>query len=201
MNIKLLKCLAVVISFTISKNIWLSDSYANSYGKHDHHSSKKHDHDKDSKKTDSTNQELNVNKIDDNEDVKKFNKNLKNYNHELVFISNDSKKLHKFKIAIADDFKKRERGLMEIKKLPEDHAMLFTFEESQIVNFWMKDTLIPLDIIFVDKSNKILSIAKNNKPLDEKIISSEFEVNKTLEVNAGIVDKYNIKVGDKISFK
>lgn len=195
------KYVILIISFTITKNVWLSNVYASEHKKHDHHQSTKDDNKRDSKKIDSTNQELNATKKNNEDDIRDFGKNLKNYNHKLVLISNDNKNLLNLKIAIADDFKKREQGLMNIKKLPEDHAMLFIFENPEIVRFWMKNTLIPLDIIFVDQSNKIVNIAKNNKPLSENLISSEYEIDKTIEVNAGIVDKYQIKIGDKISFK
>lgn len=201
MKIKFFKYVILITSFTITKNVWLSNVYASEHKKHDHHHSTKDDNKHDSKKTDSTNQELNATKKNNEDDVADFGKNIKNYKHKLVLISNDNKNLLNFKIAIADNYKKREQGLMNIKKLPEDHAMLFIFDNPQIAGFWMKNTLIPLDIIFVDQSNKIVNIAKNNKPLSENLISSKYEIDKTIEVNAGIVDKYQIKIGDKISFK
>lgn len=201
MKINFFKYVILIISFTITKNVWLSNAYANENKKHDHHQSIKDDNNHYSKKVDSTNQELNATKKNNEDDIRDFAKNLKNYNHKLVLISNEDKNLLNLKIAIADDYKKREQGLMNVTKLPKDHAMMFIFENPQIASFWMKNTLIPLDIIFVDQSNKIVNIAKNNKPLNENLISSEYEIDKTIEVNAGIVDKYQIKIGDKISFK
>lgn len=202
MKIKFLKCLITILTCTISLNIGFSYSYADDLKKnykHDSsHSSSPKNQQNNSKQSDYTNQELNSTL---NSHETEFNQNKKNFNHKLIIIEDKNKNLIDLNIAIADNAEKRTKGLMEVKNLSEDNAMLFIFDTPQVANFWMKNTAIPLDIIFVDKSNKIVHIHKNAKPFDETLISSQKEVDKAIEVNAGLVNKYNIKVGNKIKFK
>lgn len=202
MKIKFLKCLVIILMCTITINIGFSYSYADDLKKnykHDTSHSSLHKNQQDnSKQSDSTNQELNSTL---NSHSAEFNQNKKNFNHKLVIIEDKDKSLIDLKIAIADNAEKRTKGLMEVKNLPKDNAMLFLFESPQVANFWMKNTAIPLDIIFIDDSNKIVHIHKNAKPFDETFISSQKEIDKALEVNAGLVDKHNIKVGNRIRFK
>lgn len=195
MKIKFLKCLIIILTCTITINIGFSDSYADDLKKnykHDaNHSSSHNHHQNNYKQSDSTNQELSLT----------LNSHGTEFNDKLVIIEDNDKNLIDLKIAIADNAEKRARGLMEVKNLPKDYAMLFIFDSPQVANFWMKNTAIPLDIIFVDNSNKIVHIHKNARPFDESFISSQKEVDKAIEVNAGLVDKYNIRVGNKIKFK
>ena len=103
------------------------------------------------------------------------------------------------KVEKATTEKQRRVGLMNRKKLAKNSGMLFLFEKPQIAYMWMKNTYIPLDMIFVNYG-KIVSIHQNAHPKDETIISSKAFVTSVLEVNAGTIQKYNIQVGDKISF-
>ncbi len=132
-------------------------------------------------------------------DLRKFNRDLENYNVKLAIIDRNNQTVASFKVAIANDNKKRNHGLMNLKNLPATHGMLFLFEREQVVNMWMKNTLIPLDMIFIDKNNQIAHIENNAKPFSKKIISSRIRVNKVLEINAGLVKKFKIKIGDKIN--
>ncbi len=109
----------------------------------------------------------------------------------------------KLKIEIAGDNQKRTRGLMFREKLDENEGMLFVFEDSEIRNFWMKDTKIPLDIIFISEDFKIINLAEaelcNKDPC--KIYSSTKEAKYVLEINNGLSKKNNIKEGDKITLR
>jgi hypothetical protein len=78
--------------------------------------------------------------------------------------------------------------------------MLFIFPNEQIRSFYMKNTLISLDIIYLNKSQKVVSIQKNAKPMDEKSLPSNFPAKYVLEVNGGLSDELNIIEGDSISF-
>ena len=118
----------------------------------------------------------------------------------LQVISQDKRVVNNFKVYVASDIVTRQNGLMNIKNLPQDHGMLFIFKKSQLVNMWMKDTLIPLDMIFIDKNNLIVNIAENAKPNSLEIISSIYKVDKILELNAGIIDKFNIKINDYVKY-
>ncbi len=89
---------------------------------------------------------------------------------------------------------------MNLKKLDEKKGMIFIFQKPLKVDFWMKNTLISLDMIFIDAEDKILEIQPNTIPQSSDFISSKQKILKVLEINAGLVKKYNIKIGDKIIF-
>lgn len=120
-----------------------------------------------------------------------------NYTHHLK-IQNQKKQEHHFIVSIADTPNKRAQGLMFVDDLPQNYGMLFEFDSEQVVNMWMKNTKIPLDMIFIDKNNKIAHIKQNAAPESLKIISSEKLVKKVLEINGGKVEELGINVGDKI---
>lgn len=103
-----------------------------------------------------------------------------------------------FDITIADTAEKRATGLMYVKNMPKNQGMLFIFDQNRVVSMWMKNTYIPLDMLFIDEVGKITSIAHRTKPLSEKTISSHIKIRYVLEINAGLAYAYNIKVGDRI---
>lgn len=92
-------------------------------------------------------------------------------------------------------------GLMYRASLEENQGMLFIFSESAMHSFFMKNTTIPLDIIFIDENFKIASFQKNTIPLNETGLSSQVPIQYVLEVNAGLSDKLNFAITDSISFK
>jgi hypothetical protein len=100
---------------------------------------------------------------------------------------------------IADTAEERAQGLMFRESLPPDRGMLFIFEQPQQVSFWMKDTFISLDIIFIDEDFQIVNIARETEPLQtNQLYPSDGEVLYVLEVNAGFSDEYNYSVGDEL---
>ncbi len=134
-------------------------------------------------------------------EVEPFNSNLKNYNVKLQILNKDKKQIAEFATAIADDNDKRKVGLMNLSSLPKNNAMLFIFEESQVIAMWMKNTVIPLDMLFIDKNNAITKIVTNTTPFSLVMISSKNPVNRVLEINAGLSDKLGIKVGKVVKIK
>ncbi len=103
-------------------------------------------------------------------------------------------------VEVADRPDTRQIGLMFRKKLPEDEGMLFIFEESQMLDFWMKNTYLPLDIAFISSSGIIINI-ESMKPLDEgPRYRSQSPARYALEVNQGWFARRGIKPGDKINF-
>jgi uncharacterized membrane protein (UPF0127 family) len=76
--------------------------------------------------------------------------------------------------------------------------MYFIFDSPRIISMWMKNTKFGLDMIFIDKNDKIVNIVKNTKPFSKEIISSQFLSDKVLEINANLCKKYNIKIGDYV---
>ncbi len=88
---------------------------------------------------------------------------------------------------------------MNLERLDEQKGMLFLFEKPDIIYMWMKNTLIPLDMIFIN-GDEIVAIKENAQPLSLDVISSQFSIDKVLEINAGLVKKYGIKTTQKIRF-
>lgn len=90
-------------------------------------------------------------------------------------------------------------GLMNRQSLGNREGMLFVFPEPRQANFWMKDTLISLDIIFIDENQRVVNIARNTTPLDEKMIySSQTNVLYVLEVNAGVAAELGLMEGSQL---
>jgi len=104
-------------------------------------------------------------------------------------------------IKIADNDSARMKGLMFVKNLPENEGMLFIMEDEAQVNMWMKNTYIPLDMIFINSNKEIVSMAENTKPLSTEIISSKNKVKYVLEINGGLAKKSGLKIGDKINYQ
>lgn len=105
---------------------------------------------------------------------------------------------HPFFVEVMRTEAERERGLMFRRSLPEDHGMLFDFETARLVQMWMRNTYIPLDMIFISRSGNVVGLAENAEPLSERIISSGAPAAGVIEVNAGIVAKIGVKIGDRI---
>ncbi len=106
----------------------------------------------------------------------------------------------KLDIEIADDEYSTQTGLMYRNSMAENQAMLFVFDDSKQRSFYMKNTEIPLDIIYINPEKEIVSIQKNAKPFDETSLPSETFSQYVLEVNAGLSDKWKLEKGDKVQF-
>jgi uncharacterized membrane protein (UPF0127 family) len=107
-------------------------------------------------------------------------------------------KSHRFRVWIADTVKSRTRGLMHVPDLPADRGMLFLFERAQFVVFWMKDTCVSLDILFVTPGGRIANIARNTEPFSLAPIVSSASVVGVLEIPAGTAQRLGIVPGDRI---
>lgn len=120
---------------------------------------------------------------------------------ELSFFrQGTAEKIAQIDIEIADTPAERTQGLMYRRYLPPDAGMLFIFESSGPLSFWMKNTYIPLDIIFISETKAIVSIAKNTTPLSEGLIPSGKAAMYAVEVNAGFCDRHAITQGDTVDF-
>lgn len=91
------------------------------------------------------------------------------------------------------------RGLMGRETMHEQHGMLFVFPQNRIRNFWMKNTPLFLDIIFIDDQGAIAHIHHRARPFDETLISSQIPVRAVLEINGGLAQKWGLAVGDRIT--
>jgi uncharacterized protein len=106
--------------------------------------------------------------------------------------------VHAFAVELAIDEAERARGLMFRKELPEGRGMLFDFERDQPVAFWMHNTYISLDMIFIRGDGSILRIAENTEPLSDRLVPSGGPVRAVLEVIAGTAHKLGIAPGDHV---
>jgi uncharacterized protein len=106
--------------------------------------------------------------------------------------------VHAFAVELATNDAERERGLMFRKELPEGRGMLFDFEHEQPVSFWMRNTYIPLDMIFISGDGRIIRIAENTQPLSDRLIPSGGPVRAVLEVIGGTARKLGIAPGDRV---
>jgi hypothetical protein len=105
---------------------------------------------------------------------------------------------HDFKVWIADNDQSRARGLMFVRELPAGYGMLFLFEEPQFASFWMKNTYLSLDIIFIAPDGVVVNIAHNTPPLSFSTIESIALVKGVLELVAGTADRIGLVTGDRI---
>ena len=105
----------------------------------------------------------------------------------------------KLNVFLASTKKEKEIGLMNVKNLPFNQGMLFYFDNLDYRSFWMKNTYIPLDLIFI-LNDKIIDIKVNNIPLSLDSIKSSKKCNLVLEVNKDYTKYYNIKIGDVVRY-
>lgn len=102
----------------------------------------------------------------------------------------------RFDVALADDPQERARGLMFVEEMGAMEGMIFAYERPQSVSFWMRNTLIPLDMLFIDSSGTVTHIHENALPLDETPIFGGRNVQFVLEINGGMVGRLGLSVGD-----
>jgi uncharacterized membrane protein (UPF0127 family) len=107
--------------------------------------------------------------------------------------------VHTFAVEIAENDADRAKGLMYRKELPEGRGMLFDFHREQEVSFWMQNTYIPLDMVFIRADGRILRIAENTEPLSTRLIPSGGPVRAVLEVVGGTTRKLGIAPGDRVA--
>lgn len=101
-----------------------------------------------------------------------------------------------FTVAVADDPAERAQGLMFVEQMPTMAGMLFIYESPQRASFWMKNTLIPLDMIFADTTGRIVTVHQNAVPLDETPIPGGEDIRFVLEINGGMAARLGLAPGD-----
>ncbi len=118
------------------------------------------------------------------------------FEKDTLTIFSATGKAHKFDIEIASSNEERSQGLMYRKNMATNAGMLFVYEKPNNIMMWMKNTYIPLDMLFLNSEGKIVYIKENTTPHSTKTISSDQDVIGVLELNAGTAFKLGIKVGD-----
>ena len=107
---------------------------------------------------------------------------------------------HSFNIEIATTNGERALGLMYRRELPDDAGMLFLYDPPQPISMWMRNTILPLDMIFIGLDGKVHRIESHTEPFSTEVISSDGTVQGVLEVNAGMAAKIGLKTGDEVVF-
>jgi uncharacterized membrane protein (UPF0127 family) len=107
--------------------------------------------------------------------------------------------VHRFEVAVAASPREQELGLMFRRSLAPDEGMIFPFDPPQEVAFWMKNTLIPLDMVFVGPGGKIVRVA-TAKPLDETPVPSTAPIVAVLEIAGGRAAELGIAAGDQVDW-
>lgn len=120
---------------------------------------------------------------------------------ELIFYDTIGNVLNKVDIEVAKSSYEQQTGLMYRKKMKENQGMLFVYNNERVrPNFYMKNTYIPLDLIYIDANKKIVDFNENAKPHDRSLLPSSVKSQYVLEVNGGMVKKWDLHIGDSISF-
>jgi len=120
---------------------------------------------------------------------------------ELV-LKNNGTEIKKLDIEVTDDESESQQGLMNRSIMPENNGMLFPFEDSKIQTFWMHNTRMSLDLIYINKDSLVVDISKNAPRMSDKTIPSDTPSQYVLEVNAGMADKWGVKENEtKVSWK
>lgn len=125
-------------------------------------------------------------------------RNLSRYSSSSLQIATTSGRVHRFKVYLALSPEQMRAGLMHVRSLPDNEGMLFVHPRPRELSMWMKNTLLPLDMLFVRANGEIASIVENTTPHSLDSIRSNEPVLAVLELNAGTVERLGIHPGDKL---
>ena len=118
----------------------------------------------------------------------------------VTFLDDSGNKISTVRVALADDQDERNQGLMDVNEMPNDAGMLFIFPEEQPLSFYMANTPLPLDIMFVNSDSVIVRIHHNTTPFDSKQLPSDAPAKYVVETNGGYAVSNDIREGHKIRF-
>ena len=133
-------------------------------------------------------------------DVKPVEVNFKKEGELKLYKSQSDSLIVKLDIEIADTDYDIETGLMYRTSMQDDRGMLFVFPTMRQRYFYMRNTKFPIDLIFLDNNNFIVSFQENAKPFDESSLPSEVPAQFVLEVNAGLAEKWLLEIGDRMDY-
>lgn len=120
---------------------------------------------------------------------------------EVTFLNKDTKQqLAKIEVEVASTPPERSQGLMYRSEMKENNGMLFIFDNMEMQSFWMKNTILPLDILFISDKGVINTIHRNTVPYSEASLPSKDKSQFVVEVNAGFCQRHNINEGDLVEY-
>lgn len=122
------------------------------------------------------------------------------YTATVTFLSADGDTVSTLRAAVADDAATRSSGLMDVYDMPSDRGMLFIFDNEEPRSFWMANTPLALDIIFINSNMEIIRIHQNTRPYSNRNVESELPAQYVVETNAGYTLRHDIIEGMKITF-
>lgn len=137
---------------------------------------------------------------ENNQPQKSFEPKFTKHGELRILSATNNATIANFDIEVVQDMASRARGLMHRRSMEDQQGMLFIFEEEALQSFWMRNTYISLDIIFIDSNKKIVHIAKNTPTLSDAPVPSLKPAIYVLEINAGLSNQLNINIGDSIEF-
>ena len=118
--------------------------------------------------------------------------------HGMLTVKADDGKQHDLRIYLATSSDQQRRGLMFVRSLPDDVGMLFIYDDSAVHSMWMKNTYLPLDIVFATRDGTVATVIRDTTPLSLKSLSSEVPVTYVLELKAGTTRRLNIGKKSKL---
>lgn len=118
----------------------------------------------------------------------------------LSFLDADGAEISTIEIQVADEQLERNEGLMDVRSMPENHGMIFIFEQQEPLSFWMANTPLPLDIIYVNSDSTIVRIYHNTTPFSETSLPSDAPARFVVETNGGYTMARGITEGMKVRF-
>jgi uncharacterized protein len=120
---------------------------------------------------------------------------------EIVQHAPDAVRRFHFDVWVADTPARSEQGLMYVRDLPPDRGMVFPFTPPRVVSFWMKNTYIELDMLFIDAGGHVVKITEHAPPLRLDLLSSDVPVAAVLELRGGEAGLLGLRVGDQVSWR
>lgn len=123
------------------------------------------------------------------------------YTHQATFLSKQQEPVATIDVAVADEPQERNEGLMDVNSLPANKGMLFMFEEQEPLSFWMANTPLALDIIFINENHEIVRIHHSTQPFSEENFVSDKPAKYVIETNAGFSISHDIQEGSTVRWK
>ncbi len=108
---------------------------------------------------------------------------------------------HRFTVEVAATPEQQQIGMMYRRTMAADHGMLFPFATPRVLTFWMENTWLPLDLVFIGADGRVVSVAADAKPMSRDPITSSGPALTVLELNGGAAARIGVRPGDKVSFK